>query len=51
MRIKEPVTYWEIVDVELGYTFIAYSPQTRDDYENGVKLLNHRAIVKEVKPK
>ena len=49
MRIKVERVRYEVVDVETADVFHAYTPAERDDYKDAIELVNHRAIVKEVK--
>lgn len=47
--IKEPVIFWEVIDVEVGHVFHAETIEGRDAFHNALELLGHRAIVKEVR--
>jgi hypothetical protein len=50
MRIKEPMTYWEIVDVELGHVFITYEKDQIPYYQKSIEAMGHRFLTKEVIP-
>ena len=50
MRIQDPVKYYEIIDVELGHVFITYEKDQIPYYQKSIEAMNHRALVKKVKP-
>ena len=50
MRIKEAMTYFEIIDIDMGHVFITYEKDQIPYYQKSIEAMNHRALVKEVKP-
>ena len=51
MKIQDPLKYWEIIDVELGHVFITYNQENCAHYEEAIKEMGHRSLVKEVIPR
>lgn len=41
---------WFVIDLDLAFTFECETPEGRDAMEEGIRLMGHDVIVKEVRP-